>query len=85
MEKTIRQNGGIAGGILMDQSKAFDTINHERLIAKLEAYGFDHDALAILLSYLPERWHRTKINKCQYLAGNIEWCATRVHIGSAFV
>ena len=50
------------GGILMDLSKAFDTINHELLIAKLEAYGFDHDALAILLSYLRERWHRTKMN-----------------------
>ena len=46
----------------MDLSKAFDTINHELLIAKLEAYGFEQSALAILLSYLRERWHRTKIN-----------------------
>ena len=61
-KKQLDKNGGIAGGILMDLSKAFDTINHELLIAKLEAYGFDHDALAILLSYLRERWHRTKMN-----------------------
>ena len=45
----------------MDLSKAFDT-NHEFLIARHEAYSFNHDALAILLSYLRERWHRTKIN-----------------------
>ena len=46
----------------MDLSKAFDTINHELLIAKFEAYGFNQSAFAILLSYLRERWHRTKIN-----------------------
>ena len=39
----------------MDLSKAFDTLNHEQLIAKLDAYGFDKGTLAILLSYLSER------------------------------
>ena len=51
-----------AGAILMDLSKAFDTINHELLIAKLGAYGFDESALAIVLDYLSNRWQRTKIN-----------------------
>ena len=61
-KKHLYKNGGIAGTILMDLSKAFDTLNHELLSAKLEAYGFDNNALAILLSYLRDRWHRTKIN-----------------------
>ena len=43
---------GFAGALLMDLSKAFDTINHELLIAKLHAYGFATDALEVLLSYL---------------------------------
>ena len=35
--------GGGGGGILMDLSKAFATLNHD-LIAKLHAYGFDKDS-----------------------------------------
>ena len=46
----------------MDLSKAFDTINHELLIAKLHAYGFSKNSLALLFSYLSDRWQRTKIN-----------------------
>ena len=48
-------NNGIAGVILMDLSKSFDTLTHELLVAKFEAYGFEKGALAILLSYLSER------------------------------
>ena len=47
----------------MDLSKAFDTINHELLLAKLYAYGFDKQSLGLIRSYLTERWQRTKINK----------------------
>ena len=54
--------GGFAGAILMDLSKAFDTINHELLIAKLEAYGFGDNALETMRSYLSDRWQRTKVN-----------------------
>ena len=53
---------GYAGGIRMDLSKAFDTINHQLLIAKLHAYGFDKSSLTLILSYLSNRWQRTKIN-----------------------
>ena len=60
--KKCLDQGGLTGAILMDLSKAFDTINHELLIAKLEAYGFGVDALHIMQSYLSDRWQRTKIN-----------------------
>ena len=60
--KNTIDEGGYAGGVLMDLSKAFDTINHNLLIAKLHAYGFDTGALELILSYLSDRWQRTKIN-----------------------
>ena len=54
--------GGGGGGVIMDLSKAFDTINHELLIAKLNAYGFNINALELIMDYLSDRWQRTKIN-----------------------
>ena len=60
--KKCLDEGGVTGAILMDLSKAFDTINHELMIPKLEAYGFGEDALHIVQSYLSDRWQRTKVN-----------------------
>ena len=49
------------GALLTDLSKAFDCLNHELLIAKLDAYNFDK-SLEVIRSYLSNRKHRTKIN-----------------------
>ena len=48
--------------VLMDLSKAFDTINHGLLIAKLYMYGFSKDSLEIILSYLSNHYQRVKVN-----------------------
>ena len=60
--KIMLDKQGYAGAILMDLSKAFDTINHELLLAKLRVYDFDRKSLLIIGSYLRNRWYRTKIN-----------------------
>ena len=58
--KKAWDKGKIAAGLLMDLSKAFDTINHKLLIAKL--HGFDMTSLEIFYDYFSDRWQRTKIN-----------------------
>ena len=51
MEKKLDQKG-YGGEVLMDLSKAFDTLNRDLLLAKWHAYGFDRDSLKVLHSYL---------------------------------
>ena len=61
--KKVLENKEFAGAVLMDLSKAFDTINHDLLIAKLHAFDFSSDTLKFLYSYLNNRLHRNKINQ----------------------
>ena len=41
---------------------AFDCLNHEILIAKLNADGFSRKSLLFILSYLDKRKQRLKVN-----------------------
>ena len=45
----------------MDLSKAFDTIPHALLLAKLEAYGLRSSACALFKEYLSGRLQKVKI------------------------
>ena len=55
-------SGGVVGAVLTDPSKAFDCLNHELLIAKLNAYGFSRYALLFSHSYVTNREQRVKVN-----------------------
>ena len=55
-------NKYIAGALLTDLSKAFDCLNHDLLIAKIHAYGFDKLSFHHIYSYLSGRKQRTKVN-----------------------
>eukprot|EP00111_Clytia_hemisphaerica_P022932 TCONS_00067522-protein len=45
----------------MDLSKAYDCLPPDLLIAKLAAYGVNHNSLLFLYDYLTNRQHRVKI------------------------
>ena len=60
--KEFLDKKGYAGAVLMDLSKAFDCLDHDLLLAKLDAYGFSPNALKLICSYLSERRQRVKVN-----------------------
>ena len=60
--KITLDKGRFVCTIFMDFSKAFDTMNHEFLIAKLGAYGFQEDALVFMKSYFMNRQQRVRVN-----------------------
>ena len=60
--KSKLDNDFLVGSVFMDLSKAFDSIPHELIIAKLHAYGFDENALVLIHSYLKEQKQSVRIN-----------------------
>ena len=56
-----RDNKEIVAVVSMDLSKAFDSIPHTLLLAKLKAYGLSGRSIELLRSYLDGRWQRVKI------------------------
>ena len=46
----------------MDLSKVFDSLNHELLLTKINAYGLDSNSVIFMKSYLKNRLERCKIN-----------------------
>jgi hypothetical protein len=51
-------NNQLAGGILCDLSTAFDYVNHDILLAKLEFLGVTGHANKLITSYLKNRYQR---------------------------
>ena len=60
--KKAVDNGEYVSALFLDLSKAFDTINHDLLLAKLKAYGFSPNALKLMHSYLNNRKQQVQIN-----------------------
>ena len=62
MWKNTLDKEGCISAIYMVLSKAFDTLNHNLLIAKLGAYGFERDSLSFMKSYLKDRQQQVRVN-----------------------
>lgn len=48
--------------VMIDYSKAFDTVDHELLCLKLKYYGFSSDSVRFVKSYLSNRMQRTCVD-----------------------
>ena len=64
-------NGLINDVLFLDIRKAFDTINHEIFLGKLEHYGFQEQSLLWMKSYLKDRKQFCKLNHNQSSVKNI--------------
>ena len=60
--KNCVDKGKAFGTLITDLAKAFDCLDHELLIAKLNAYGFNLSALRFIHDYLSNRKQTTKID-----------------------
>ena len=58
----IISNGGIVDSIYFDFSKAFDTVPHRRLMAKLQSNGIDGDVLSWIGGFLSGREQVVRVN-----------------------
>jgi len=52
--------------VMLDFSKAFDTLDHNLLLAKLKYYGFDETSVSFFRSYLSERKQRVVLEGQAY-------------------
>lgn len=59
--KAALDNNETVGSVMMDLSKAFDSLPHDLLIAKLSTYNVSDSACAVLFDYLHDRHQRVKI------------------------
>ena len=58
--REVQDNDGERGAVLTNLSKVYDCINHNLLIAKLNAYGLEKKWLGFIHSYLTKRKQRAK-------------------------
>ena len=62
MWKNTLDKRGYVSAIFMDLSKAFDTLNHNLLIAKLGGYGFERDSLSFMKSHINDKQQQVCVN-----------------------
>jgi hypothetical protein len=53
----------MGGGIFCDLQKAFDCVNNNILLTKLEFYGIKRTSLKLIKSYLEGRYQRVILKK----------------------
>jgi hypothetical protein len=59
---TAMNNNQLVGGIFCDLQKAFDCVNHNTLLEKLEFHGVEGKFKTLIESYLTGRYQRVTLD-----------------------
>ena len=70
---TAMNNNLIAGGIFCDLQKAFDCVNHEILLVKLEFYGTEGKFKTLIESYLTGRYQNVILGNRSDCNNSSKW------------
>ena len=60
-QRCLDVSDGIVETLLMELSKAYDCVNHDLIIAKLQAYGVGENGLRLIQNYFFQRLQRVKV------------------------
>ena len=66
-------NNRVGCGIFFDPQKAFDTVNHDILLKKLEHYGLSGTASSCFKSYMSDCKQFVSVNDIPKLTSDITW------------
>ena len=61
------------GGLFCDLHKAFDCVNHEILLTKLEFYGISGISNKLIRSYLNDRYQRVEVTNTMHIKSTSSW------------
>ena len=70
--KNALDNKKVIAALSMDLSKAFDCLQHDLIIAKLHAYGFEMQALKLIYSYLSNRFQSVRVKDTYNSANKVK-------------
>jgi hypothetical protein len=66
-------NSQIVGGIFCDLQKAFNCVNHQMLLEKLELYGVVGKFKTLIESYLPDRYQKVMLDNTTNHNNSSKW------------
>jgi len=70
---SVFEENKYVGGLFCDLHKAFDTVNHKILLAKLSYYGISGSPYKLIGSYLVDRYQRVEITNNLNKKVNYSW------------
>jgi len=70
---SLDKKKNLVGGLFCDLQKAFDCVNHDILLAKLEFYGISVTANKLMRSYIKNRYQRVVIKDNMFNKLSSKW------------